>query len=183
LRKVLPDLRSLAVLVNVANVRGGGRGGSRAAARMLGLDIITLEIRRAEEIEPALETLNGNAGAVYTRRAHFLLRISASTLSARLPTMHAAREFVEAGGLISYGASFPDIFRRAADYVDKILRGAKPGELPVEQPTKFDLVLNQTTAKALKLVTIQSVKVRLIESIHDCLVAVLPISTQTILLM
>jgi putative ABC transport system substrate-binding protein len=69
----------------------------------------------------------------------------------RLPIIYSSREYVEAGGLISYGPNFPDLFRRAADYVDKILRGAKPGDLPVEQPTKFDLVINLVTAKALGL--------------------------------
>jgi putative tryptophan/tyrosine transport system substrate-binding protein len=72
-------------------------------------------------------------------------------LAARLPTIHVAREFVESGGLMSYGPNFADLFRRAADYVDKILRGAKPGDIPVEQPTRFDLVINLTTAKALRL--------------------------------
>ena len=79
------------------------------------------------------------------------IRINTLALGARLPTMHGAREYVEAGGLMSYGPNFPDLFRRAADYVDKILRGAKPADLPVEQPTKFDLVINLTTAKALGL--------------------------------
>jgi putative ABC transport system substrate-binding protein len=72
-------------------------------------------------------------------------------LGARLPTTHAFREWVETGGLMSYGPNFPDLFRRAADYVDKILRGAKPTDIPVEQPTKFDLIINITTAKALGL--------------------------------
>jgi putative ABC transport system substrate-binding protein len=72
-------------------------------------------------------------------------------MAARLPTMHGAREYVESGGLMSYGPNFPDLYRRAADYVDKILRGAKPGDLPVEQPTKFDFIINLTTAKALGL--------------------------------
>jgi putative tryptophan/tyrosine transport system substrate-binding protein len=72
-------------------------------------------------------------------------------LGARLPTMHASREYAEAGGLMSFGPNFPDLFRRAAEYVDKILRGVKPGDIPVEQPTKFDLVINLTTAKALGL--------------------------------
>ena len=158
LRDVIPDLRSLAVLVYVANASGGGAvevSAVKATARTLGLEIISLEVRRAEEIEPAIETLNGKAGAVYVVQDPLFIatrdRISASTLSARLPTMNAAREFVEAGGLMSYGASFPDIFRRAADYVDKIRRGAMPGDLPIEQPTKFDIVLNQKTAKALGL--------------------------------
>ena len=79
------------------------------------------------------------------------IRINTLALGARLPTMHGVREYVEAGGLMSYGPNFPDLFRRAADYVDKILRGAKPADLPVEQPTKFDLVINLTTAKALGL--------------------------------
>ena len=79
------------------------------------------------------------------------IRINTLALGARLPTMHGAREYVEAGGLMSYGPNFPDLFRRAADFVDKILRGAKPADIPVEQPTKFDLVINLTTAKALGL--------------------------------
>ena len=70
---------------------------------------------------------------------------------ARLPTMYGFREYVEAGGLVSYGPNIPDLFRRTGDYVDKILRGAKPADIPVEQPTKFDLVINLTTAKALGL--------------------------------
>jgi len=157
LREVIPGLRRLAVLVNVANISGGGAELSelKALARALDLEIITLEVRRAEEIEPAVEMLDGKAGAVYVVQDPLLVavrdRISAATLHARLPTMNAAREFVEAGGLMSYGASFPDIFRRGADYVDKIFKGAKPGDLPIQQPTKFDIVVNQRTAKALGL--------------------------------
>ena len=79
------------------------------------------------------------------------LRITTFALAAKLPTMFSNREYIEAGGLMSYAANFPDLFRRAADYVDKILRGAKPGDIPVEQPTKFDLIINLTTAKALDL--------------------------------
>src|SRR5262249_28742859 len=79
------------------------------------------------------------------------IRINTLALAARLPTMQGVREYVEAGGLMSYGPNLADGYRRAADYVDKILRGAKPGDIPVEQPTKFDLVLNLTTAKALGL--------------------------------
>jgi putative ABC transport system substrate-binding protein len=81
-------------------------------------------------------------------------------MSARLPTIYPYREYVDAGGLISYGANFPDMFRRAADLVDKILRGAKPGDIPVEQPTKFDLVINLTTAKALGLTIPESLLLR-----------------------
>jgi ABC-type uncharacterized transport system substrate-binding protein len=156
LREVIPDLRSAAILVNAANSFGGAEvAAAEAAARTLGLETSIREIHRAEDIETTIETLKGKTGAVYVIQDPLFianrLRINALTLGARLPTMHAAREFVEAGGLMSYGASFPDIFRRAADYVDKILRGAKPGDIPVEQPTKFDLVINQTTAKALGL--------------------------------
>jgi putative tryptophan/tyrosine transport system substrate-binding protein len=133
-----------------------GAATAAAAARTLGLDeVITLEIRRGEDIARALDALKGRAEALYvvidpvvnTHR----IRINTLALAARLPTMHTLREGVEAGGLMSYGPNFPDLFRRAADFVDKILRGAKPADLPVEQPTKFDLVINLTTAKALGL--------------------------------
>jgi putative ABC transport system substrate-binding protein len=114
-----------------------------------------LEIRRAQDLAPAFESLKSRADALYvctdalanTNR----IRINIAALGERLPTMHGSRDYVEAGGLMSYGPNFPDMFRRTADYVDKILRGAKPGDLPVEQPTKFDLVVNLTTAKALGL--------------------------------
>jgi putative tryptophan/tyrosine transport system substrate-binding protein len=122
---------------------------------MLGLDVTTLDVRRAEEIMPAFEALRGKADALYvcaeplinTHRA----RISIMALGARLSSVHGFREAIEAGSLMSYGPNFADLFRRAADYVDKILRGTKPADLPVEQPTKFDLVINLITAKALGL--------------------------------
>jgi putative ABC transport system substrate-binding protein len=142
----------------------------RAAARILGLEVAISEIRRAEDIAPAIEGLKGRADALYVAgnallNAH---RIGINTLAtgAKLPTMYIQREFVEAGGLISYGPNFPDQFRRAADYVDKILRGAKPGDIPVEQPTKFDLVINLTTAKALGLTIPKSFLLRADEVIE-----------------
>jgi putative ABC transport system substrate-binding protein len=157
LREVVPGLRWLAMLVNVGSPLAVlERGEVQAAARTLGLDeIITLEIRRGEDIAPAFEALKGRAEALYvvidplvtTHR----IRINTLVLAARLPTIHTFREGVEAGGLMSYGANFPDLFRRAAEYVDKILRGAKPADIPVERPTKFDLVINLTTATALGL--------------------------------
>jgi putative ABC transport system substrate-binding protein len=156
LREVIPSLRRLAMLVNVGNPLAVlDLGEVQAAARTFGLEVITLEIRRGEDITPAFEALKGRAEALYvvidplvgTHR----IRINTLVLAARLPTMHTLREGVEAGGLMSYGANLPDLFRRAADFVDKILRGAKPADLPVEQPTKFDLVINLTTAKALGL--------------------------------
>jgi ABC-type uncharacterized transport system substrate-binding protein len=125
----------------------------QAAARTLGLQVETLEIRRAGDINPAFEALKARADALYVAADPLIvanrIRINSFALVARLPTMYSFREYVEAAGLMAYGANFPDLFRRSADYVDKILRGAKPADLPVEQPTKFDLVINLTTAKAL----------------------------------
>jgi ABC-type uncharacterized transport system substrate-binding protein len=131
-------------------------GDVQAAARALGLDVATFEIRRVEDIVPAFAAIKERADALYVIGSDPLIvpkRVSINTLAAaaRLPTVHSAREYVEAGGLLSYGPNYADLFRRAGNYVDKILRGAKPGEMPVEQPTKFDLVVNLTTAKALGL--------------------------------
>ena len=130
-------------------------GEAQEAARTLGLEVIRVDIRRAEDIGPALEMLKGRADALYVFGDPLMttnrIRINTLAQSARLPTIYNYREFVEAGGLMSYGPNFPDLFRRAAEYVDKVLRGAKPGDLPVEQPIKFDLILNSTTAKALGL--------------------------------
>jgi putative tryptophan/tyrosine transport system substrate-binding protein len=130
-------------------------GDVQATARTLGLEIATSEFRRAEELEPAFETLKGRTDALYVCSDSLTfthrVRIKTLALALRMPMIYVERENVEAGGLMSYGPNFPDLFRRAADYVDRILRGAKPGELPVEQPTKFDLVINLKTAKALGL--------------------------------
>jgi len=165
LREVVPSLRRLAILANVdaPSVVLDMRE-VQATGRTLGLEVITLEIRRGEDIVPAFEALNGRAEALYVVIDPLVnihrVRINTLALAARLPTMHTFREGVEAGGLMSYKANFPDLFRRAADFVDKILRGAKPGELPVEQPTKFDLVVNLTTAKALGLTIPESFLMR-----------------------
>jgi putative ABC transport system substrate-binding protein len=156
LREVVPDLRRLAIMANVGNPASVlEMGEAQAAARKLGLEFTTSEIRRADDIAPAFEALKERADALYicpdplmnTNRT----RINILAVGARLPTMHGIREYVEAGGLMSYGLRLPDQFRRVADIVDKILRGAKPADIPVEQPTKFDLVINLTTAKALGL--------------------------------
>jgi putative tryptophan/tyrosine transport system substrate-binding protein len=154
LREVVHGLRRLAILTNIDYPAAMlEMGEAQAAARTLGLEVATLEIRRAKDMVPAFEALKGRADALYVCVDPVLNvhRVSINTLAnvARLPTVSGLREYVEAGSLMSYGPSLPDLFRRAADYVDKILRGAKPGELPVEQPTKFDLVINLTTAKAL----------------------------------
>ena len=156
MREVVPGLRRLAILANVGIANAVLEIGEvQAAARTLGLEVATFEIGRAEDIAPAFAALKGRAEAVYVFGEPLVntnrTRISALALDARLPTVAGFRELVDAGGLISYGTNLPDLFRRAADYVDKILRGAKPGDLPVEQPTKFDLVINLKTAKALGL--------------------------------
>jgi putative tryptophan/tyrosine transport system substrate-binding protein len=156
LREVVPGLRRLALMGNVG-YRGSVLEMSEVqeTAHTLGLEVTRSEIRRAEDIAAAVEALKGRADALYVVGDSLVdanrIRINTLALGARLPTMHIAKEYVEAGGLMSYGPNFPDLFRRAADYVDKILRGAKPAALPVEQPTKFDLIINITTAKALGL--------------------------------
>ena len=156
LREVVPGLRRLAIMGNVGNpLTVLELGEVQAAARTLGLEVDTLEIRGAQDIAPAFEALKGRADALYVCIDALAnanrIRINIRAVGARLPTMHGSRDYVEAGGLMSYGPNYPDLFRHSADYVDKILRGAKPGDLPVEQPTKFDLVINLTTAKALGL--------------------------------
>jgi len=171
LREVVPGLRRLAVLANVSNpVSGVEMGELQVAAKALGLDVVTLEIRRAEDIAPAFETLKGRAQALYVAGDPLMItnrvRINTLALGARLPTTYNQREFVEAGGLMSYGPNFPDLFRRAGDYVDKILRGTKPADIPVEQPTKFDLVINLTTAKALGLEVLPTLLARADEVIE-----------------
>ena len=119
------------------------------------LDVVTSEIRRREDIAPALDALKGHVEALYVCNDPLVtanrMRVSILALGARLPTMYTLREHIEAGGLMSYGPNIPDQYRRSADFVDKILRGTKPGDIPVEQPTKFDLVINLITAKALGL--------------------------------
>jgi putative ABC transport system substrate-binding protein len=157
LREAVPGLRRLATLGN-ADWRGAVQeiGEVQAAAPRLGLDVVDkLEIRRADDITPAFSALKGGAQALYVSSDPLVatnrVRIIALALGARLPTLFVRREYIEAGGLLSYGPNFLDMNRRAADLVDKILRGAKPADLPVEQPTKFELVINLTTAKALGL--------------------------------
>jgi putative ABC transport system substrate-binding protein len=156
LREIIPSLRRLAIMANGSNpaamqdLREVQTTGGRLA-----LEVIMRDIRRTEDIAPAIEALNGRAEALYVVTDPFFtsnrVRFNTLALSAQLPTMHGTREQVDAGGLVSYGSNQTDLFRRAGDYVDKILRGATPADLPVEQPIKFDLVFNLKTAKALGL--------------------------------
>ena len=156
LREVVPGLHRLAILGNVGSPQGVLEMGElRDRAHALGLEVVTLEIRRTEDIAPAFDRLDGRANALYVvgdpLAASNIIRVNTLALGARLPTMHSNQEYVAAAGLMSYGPNFPALLRRAADLVDKILRGAKPGDIPIEQPTKFDLVVNLITAKALGL--------------------------------
>jgi putative tryptophan/tyrosine transport system substrate-binding protein len=171
LREVVPGLRRLAIFANVSNASGPrDMGEAQTAASKLSLEVITSEIRRAEDIAPAFATFKGRADALYVvgdpLQFTYRVRINTLALGLRLPTMLARREDAEMAGLMCYGPNFPDLSRRAADYVDKILRGAKPADLPVEQPTKFDLVINLTTATALGLTIPESFLLRADEVIE-----------------
>jgi putative tryptophan/tyrosine transport system substrate-binding protein len=156
LREVVPGFRQLGIMANVGypaavlemdEVQG--------TARTFGFEVAKLEIRRPEDIAPAFEALKGRAEALYVCSDPFVnanrIRINTLALVARLPTSYANREYVDAGGLMSYGPNFADLFRRSAELVDKVLRGTKPADIPVEQPTKFELVINLKTAKTLGL--------------------------------
>ena len=155
-RGIIPHLRRLAILFNADFSQSVAEAhGVKAIAGTFDLEVVPLEIRRAEDIAPAFETLQSQIDALYVVGDALisanLNRIITFALSRRLPTTFGTRDYVQAGGLMSYGPNFPALFRHAADYVDKVLRGAKPGDLPVEQPTKFDLVISLTTARALGL--------------------------------
>ena len=156
LRQVVPDLRQLATLADVGNPYvATDLGHINEAARTFGIEVTSFEIRRGEELDSVFEALKQRTDALYVLPVPLLfanrVRINTLALVARLPTLHGVREYVEAGGPMSYGPNWPSMWRRAADLVDKILRGAKPAEIPVEQPTEFDLVINLPTAKKLGL--------------------------------
>jgi putative ABC transport system substrate-binding protein len=153
---VMGHIGNPAILLEMAEVE--------TAARALGIDVVTMAIRRAEDIAPAFATLQGRADALFVAADPMLnanrVRINALALEEGLPTLHGFRGYVEAGGLLSYGSDLADMFRRAADHMNKILRGATPADIPVEQPTKFDLVLNLRTAKALGILIPQTILLR-----------------------
>ena len=156
LREIVPGLHRLAILANPSGRQAMVEVSEvQAAVRTLGVDVATSEMRQTADVNSAFELLKSRADALYivpdplanTNR----ILIGTLALGARLPMMCGFREFVEAGCLMSYGPNLPDLYRRAAEFADKILRGTKPGDIPVEQPTKFELVINLTTAKALGL--------------------------------
>ena len=157
LREVIPRLRRLAIMGNVTNqFTTVEMTQLQEAARKLGIDVITSEIRQAQDIAGAFEQLRDRTDALYVCTDAAIIhsnriQINNLALGQRLPTMQGARTYIEGGGLMSYGPSFSNMFRRSADFVDKVLRGYNPAEIPVEQPTKFELVVNLTTAKALGL--------------------------------
>jgi len=171
LREVMPALRRLAIMFNADNTQPVlEMGETQAEARRLGLEITPLAIRRAEDIAPAFQDLKSKADAVYVAVDQLMVanreRILTFALNERLPTVFSERDFVKAGAFLSYGPSYSDLFRHSADYVDRILRGAKPSDIPVEQPTKFELVINLTTAKAVGLTIPQSLLLRADEVIE-----------------
>lgn len=156
LRELIPQLRRLAILFNGGNDQTVlEMSDTDTAAHELNLDVAPVEIRSTQDIAPAFEKLNSQADALYVVVDQLIVanfnRILTFALSTRLPMIYSTREFVQTGGLMSYGPSYVDLFRRAGDYVHRILQGAKPADMPVEQPTKFELTLNLTTARALGL--------------------------------
>jgi putative ABC transport system substrate-binding protein len=155
LRGVLPNLKRLAVLGNVGQADSVREMADvELTATRLDIQVVRAEIRTAKDIGPIFEKLTG-ADAIYVCSGPltntYRVRINTLAQGARLPTVHLQKQYLEGGGLMAYGPSYPALFRRAADYVDKILRGAHPGDLPVEQPTKFELVIDLNAAKLLGL--------------------------------
>jgi putative tryptophan/tyrosine transport system substrate-binding protein len=153
LKSIVPKLSHVALLTPFDGVRAIVSG-TEGAARSLGLQVSTTLVRNPSDVDHAFSSMPGaHVGGVIVDLAlrQHQKQILALALKSRLPTISGPREFVEAGGLVAYGPNFPDLFRRSAAYVDKILKGAKPADLPIEQPTKFDLVVNLKTAKALGL--------------------------------
>jgi putative tryptophan/tyrosine transport system substrate-binding protein len=153
LRQLVPSLRRLAILFDATYLATVlEKDNVQTVARHLGLEVEPFETRRAEDIAPAFDALKGHTDALYVAgNSANVARIASLALNMRLPTTFEFAVPVRAGGLMSYGPDLADLYRRAADFVDKILRGAKPGELPIEQPTKFNLAINLRTAEALGL--------------------------------
>jgi len=165
LHEVVPSVRRVALLGNIGSplILLEMKAAEEAAPK-LGLDVFRLGVRKTEDIESAIESVKDRADALYVCTDPLIstnrVRINILAIGEKLPTVNSFREYVQAGGLISYGPNFPDLFRRAGDFVDKILRGVKPADLPVEQPVKFDLMINTTTAKVLGLTIPEKILVR-----------------------
>ena len=155
LRDLLPNLGRLAILYHIGNpVAALQTDAVKAVAGRFGLDVVIVEIRRAEDIAPAIEALKGRTDALIIPSEPYntnRIQINSLALRVQLPTIYFDRLYVETGGLMSYGPNWPSMWRRAAELVDKILRGAKPADIPVEQPRSFELVINLKIAKALGL--------------------------------
>ena len=154
LREIVPGLHRLAILTNPGSPSAMLEVSDvQASARTFGLDVTTSEMRQTAGVNSTFELLKGRADALYVVADPLVntnrILIGTLALGARLPMTCGFRELVEAGCLMSYGPNLPDPYRRAAEFADKILRGARPSDIPVEQPTKFDLVINLKTAKAL----------------------------------
>jgi ABC-type uncharacterized transport system substrate-binding protein len=165
LHEVIPSVRRVALLGNIGNplILLEMKAAEEAAPK-LGLEVFRVGVRKTEDIDSAIMSLKDRADALYVCTDPLIstnrVRINILAIGEKLPTMNSFREYVQAGGLISYGPNFPDLFRRAGDFVDKILRGAKPADIPVEQPVKFDLMINATTAKVLGLTIPEKILVR-----------------------
>jgi len=155
--------------VNNPTAMGDVREVEEAAAK-LALQIMPLDIKRAEDVAPAIETLKGRAQALYVVGDPLIadnqIQINTLALAARLPTMHGSRSYIASGGLLSYGPNYSDLFRRAGDYVDKILKGAKPADIPVELPTRIELIVSVKIATAIGLTIPESFLVRADEVIE-----------------
>ena len=154
LRTIVPGRRRLAVMANVGYPAAKHELSQvQAAAGSLGFEVVVLEISQAEDIKHAFDGLRDRADVLYVADDALVAsntdRINTLALGARLPTLFGTRRGAQAGSLLSYGPSLPDLFRRAAELVDKILHGAKPSDIPVEEPSKFELVINLRTAKVL----------------------------------
>ena len=171
LGEVIPNLRRLAVIFEADFPQAVEEMHEvEAKAHSRGLEVMPLEIRKAQDIAPAFASLKNQVDALYivsgSLTAANRTRVMIFALTSRLPTIGMVREQAQSGALISYGANVPSMFRRAAELVDKILRGTKPGDIPIEQPTKFDLVLNLMTAEALGLSIPASIQSRADEVIE-----------------
>jgi len=164
LKELLPRLKRVAMLSHPPHASNARQlQGAEAAARTLGVQLEAVPVRGADDFAPALKALRGSEGVLHADTPFFVThgaRLVDAVAGSRLPAIYSFRVYVDAGGLVSYGPYYPDLWRRAAIYVDKILKGAKPGDLPVEEPAKFELVINTRTAKAIGLTIPRSLLVR-----------------------